>query len=44
MIFHYNVLKCIIICAILFMTRKEDNVHKAIIYTPLMVYEAIIGP
>ena len=42
-IFHYNFLQCKIICAILFITRKGENVYKSIIiYTLLMVYEAII--
>ena len=44
MIFHYNVSQFLIICAIIFITRKGDNVRKAIIYTLLMVYEVIIDP
>ena len=33
--------KCIFICAILFIMRKEDKVHKSIICTLFMVYGAI---
>ena len=41
-IFHYNFLQCIFICAIVFIMRKGDKVHKSIIYTLFMVNEAII--